>query len=65
MNTQCTGIEPSVLARMLELLLPLDDSEGTLAGAIDRLERGDIDGGLDAARAVLEDVVDRVEESGQ
>ncbi len=45
MNTRCTGIEPTVLARMLELLLPFDDSEGTLAGAIDRLERGDIEGG--------------------
>ena len=65
MIARCTGIEPTVLARMLELLLPLDDSEGTLAGAIDRLERGDIDGGLVAARAVLEDVVDRFKESGQ
>ncbi len=65
MNTRCTGIEPTVLARMLELLLPFDDSEGTLAGAIDRLERGDIDGGLDAAAGALGDMVDRFEESGQ
>ena len=65
MIARCTGIEPTVLARMLELLLPLDDSDGTLAGAIDRLERGDIDDGLDAASAVLEDIADRFEESGQ
>jgi hypothetical protein len=64
MNARRSEIDPTDLPRLLELLLPLD-SDGSLAGAIARLERGDIDGGLDYARGAFAYIADNFEEDGQ